>query len=200
MDEKEKPSKTLIRYGMYCNFIKEIKHFDIMQTFFRLISSTILLSSIAAIGFIYSFKTFSFPFQRTAATLMISIIGISTLITIWFVDLKFYEKILVSNFAEAFRMEKDFDFLPKVHHNMLFSVHKKDHPSNVAFYYIGCINTIILTIGCIMSYDFYSVHKIPIVSITILVIMLTLLFLISFIIKKKTNKISDLMKKINYLE
>nr|NGX36714.1 hypothetical protein [Candidatus Anoxychlamydiales bacterium] len=43
MDKAKEEKKKLIIYGMYCNFIKEVKHFDNIQTYFRILSSTILL-------------------------------------------------------------------------------------------------------------------------------------------------------------
>ena len=200
MDKGKEDKKKLITYGMYCNFIKEIKHFDNMQTYFRILSSTILLGSIAALGFLFSIQTFQIAFQRIFSSCVILLIGISTLFSLWHIDLKFYERLLVSNFAEAFRLENENDWIPKVHHNMLFGVSKKDHPSNVAYYYIGCILTLTLTGGLMIGYDFYFHHNFLVSTIVTLVI--TVIFMIAFhvIIKKRTKKISDLMKEINYIE
>src|SRR3972149_5438965 len=105
-DNKEKQD-ILIKYGMYCNFIKEIKHFDNLQTQFRLIASTVLLGSIAAVGFLFSIDSLKVPFERSYAALIVAAMGISSLYTLWRVDLKFYEKLLASNFAEAYRLEKE---------------------------------------------------------------------------------------------
>ncbi|MBN2479712.1 MAG: hypothetical protein JXA94_05745 [Parachlamydiales bacterium] len=192
--------KKLITYGMYNNFIKEIKHYDNLQTQFRLLSSTVLLGSLAAIGFLFSVKQLNIPFARSFAALIVGIIGITALFTLWHIDIKYYEKLLVSHFAEAFKLEKENDWLPKVHHNMVYKEHKKDHPSNVAYYYIGCIITLTLTLGCTVSWVIYKIHNLLMHSI--LTITLTVFFIIIFfvILKKKSDRISDLLKKLHYMD
>ncbi|MFA6119331.1 MAG: hypothetical protein WCT85_06325 [Parachlamydiales bacterium] len=199
MDKKEENKTKLIAYGMYCNFIREVQHFDNMQTHFRLLASTILLGSIAAIGFLFSIENINLPFEKTFAAFIVSLIGISSLYTLWHVDLKFYERLLVSNFAEAYRFEEIHKWLPKAHHNMIRASHKKDHPSNVAYFYIGCITTIILTIGLTASYDLYLVHNCKILSIISLISSVLVSIIIFIFMKKKTNKINDLLKEINYI-
>ena len=200
MDKAKEDKKKLITYGMYCNFIKEIKHFDNLQTYFRILSSTILLGSIAALGFLFSIENFQITLQRIFSSFIILLIGISTLFSLWHIDLKFYERLLVSNFAEAFRLENENDWLPKVHHNMLFGVSKKDHPSNVAYYYSGCILTLTLTGGLMISCDFYFHHNFLVFAIATLILTAIVMIIFHVIIKKRTKKISDLMKEINYIE
>lgn len=198
MTDIQERKKRLITYGMYCNFIKEVKHFDNMQTHFRILASTILLGSFAAIGFLFSIENLKIPFERPYAAVIVSLIGISSLLTLWHVDLKFYERLLVSNFAEAYRLEKENNWLPKVHHNMLFDTHKKDHPSNIAYYYIGCVVTLIMTIGLSISYDFYFIHKHVVLAFINLLLAFFLSLFFFFYIKKKTKKISDLLNDIKY--
>ena len=197
---REENKKKLITYGMYCNFIKEVQHFDNLQTHFRLLSSTILLGSIAAIGFLFSLETLTIPLGKSFVALLVSFIGITSLLTLWYVDLKLYERLLVSNFAEAYRLEKENDWLPKVHHNMLFASHKKDHPSNLAYYYIGCVETLILTIGLTITYDLYIVHKHTIWAVIALAFTFVLGIIFYLIIKRKTQKINDLLIQIGYIK
>jgi len=197
---KEENKKKLITYGMYCNFIKEVQHFDNLQTHFRLLSSTILLGSIAAIGFLFSLENLNIPLGKSFVALLVAFIGITSLLTLWYVDLKFYERLLVSNFAEAYRLENENDWLPKVHHNMLFASHKKDHPSNIAFYYIGCIETLTLTIGLTITYDLYLVHKHMFWAIFVLVLTFVLGVIFYVFIKRKTQKINDLLEQIEYIK
>ncbi len=198
--DREEGKKKLIIYGMYCNYIKEIKHFDNLQTRFRILGSTVLLGTIAAIGFLFSLQQLDLPYRRTLAASFVSIIGIVGLLTLWRVDLKYYERLLVSNFAEIFRLEAENDWLPRPHHNMLFGKHKQDHPSNVAFYYIGGVCTITLTIGLTITYDFYDVHHLPIFAFISGFMTIALMGFFYFFIKKKTKKRSNLLKELNYIE
>ncbi len=197
MSEKDK--KKLITYGMYCNHIKEIQHFDVMQTFFRVLTSTLLLASFAAIGFIFSLAQTHILFGRLFIVIMIGFIGISSFFTLWYLDLVFYERLLVSHFAEAFRLEKEHEWLPKVQHNMLFSVHKQDHPSNIVYYYIGCVLSLIITIGLVVSANFYYIHDLPMNSLYTIIATVSLMILSVWFLKKKTKRISDFMISINYI-
>ncbi|NGX56376.1 MAG: hypothetical protein K1060chlam5_00614 [Candidatus Anoxychlamydiales bacterium] len=199
MTEKE-DKKKLIAYGMYCNYIKEIKHFDTIQTYFRILTSTILLASFAAVGFLFSIPKLDIPFERSISAILVSVIGIASIFTLWHIDLKFYQRLLMSNFAEAYRLEKENSWIPKVHRNMLFATHKKDHPSNIANYYIGCLFSITITIGFAISYNLYAIQKKTIYSIVSIVVALILMAIFCFYIKKKTFKITDFLKEIKYIE
>lgn len=200
MDNEEEKKKKLIVYGMYSNFIKEVKHFDKMQIYFRILTSTVLLGSFAAIGFIFSIAKLVVPFERSFSACLVSLIGITAIFTLWYVDLKFYEKLLVSNFAEAFRLEKEYAWLPKVHHNMLFASNKKDHPTNIANFYIGGISTLLITIGFAVFYDLYYVHNKHFLGFLSFFSTLLLICFFYFSIKKKTKSINELLAEIKYIE
>jgi drug/metabolite transporter (DMT)-like permease len=199
MEEKE-DKKKLIIYGMYTNYIKEIKHFDNIQTYFRILTSTILLATLAAIGFLFSIQKLDFPFERSIAAILLSVIGLASIFTLWHIDLKFYQRLLISNFAEAFRLEKENKWIPKVHHNMLFSSHKKDHPSNIAYYYIGCISSLILTISITIGYNLYAEQIKYIYSVFVIFIAICLITFFYFYIKIKTRKINEFLKEMHYLK
>jgi len=192
---KEDKEKIII-YGMYCNYIREIKHYDSIQTHFRLLASTILLAAFAAIGFVFSTRMSALPFERSFVVLIIMAISSVTLIIFWNIDLVFYEKQLVSHFAEALKLENENDWLPKVHHNMLFGKHKKDRPSNIVYYYIGCICSIIFITGLIISLNFFHLHHRPILALIVILSALILIVLVIVILKKKTKRMLIFMKEI----
>lgn len=192
--------EKLISYGMYCNFIRDIKHYESIQTNFRLLASTILLGSLAAIGFIFSTKIGRLPYERIISVIIIKAISIITMIIFWNIDLKFYEKQLISHFAEVYRLESEYDYLPKVHHNMLHGVHKKDRPSNIVYYYIGCIFSIIITTALVVSLDFFQLHNKPVFGLIFIANSLILMSIIFFILKRKTKKIITLLHEIYFEE
>jgi hypothetical protein len=194
---KKKLEDRLLVYGSYTNFIQNIKHFDILQTSFRIMTSSALLATFAAIGFILSAENKNLPFNGLIAVILICLFGLLAIVTLWHLDLILYERLLISNFAEALRLENKHTWLPKVHHNMLHGHSKQDKPANVVLYYIGCGSSLILTAGaalaCLLKNSGIST-MLTIVFSTIFFAILYFLFL-----KKSTKSIKAQIKVINNL-
>src|SRR3972149_4207926 len=66
---KEEEEKRLVIYGTYTNIIQSIKHFERLQTHYRIISSTMLLATFPAIGFILSSQVKLLPIDISIPTL-----------------------------------------------------------------------------------------------------------------------------------
>lgn len=186
--------EKLIIYGMYTEYIKNIKHFDLLQTYYRLLSSTILLASFLAIGFLFSSQAKSIPIDRTLSVLLITFISSSLMISLWHLDLIFFERLMVSNFAEAFRLELNNEWLPKVHSNISVFNKFHDSPTNVAIYYIGSISSLFLTTGLIIAYSLAQ-YGVWVICIVILITILCIFF-IKIWLKKRTIKLNVLLKNL----
>jgi len=184
----------LLSYGMYCHYIKDIKHFEMMQTYFRIMTSSILLGCFVAMGFIFSSAGTHIPFERSLAQIFISLIGIGAMITLWRLDLIFYERLLTCNFYEALKLEEKHSFLPKVHHNILYKFEHYDKPSTIVYYYIGCISTLVLTSGLFTFYHF-RLQSTLVKGAIVFAIMITLI-LFSLLLKTKTKKRIFLINKL----
>lgn len=189
-EEKEK----LIIYGSYSSYIHGIQHFDNMQNTYRMLTSTILLASFAAIGFMQSLKTTIFPFEKAIGILVIGIIGVASLLTLWHLDLIFYERLLMCNFAEAYKLECKYSWLPRVHYNMIHGKSAKDRPGNAVYFYIGCMASLVLMTGMLLS--FHAQKHSNILSIIFLILTFFTIGSIFIFLKMKTAKVRDLLNKL----
>lgn len=192
--EKNEQERVLI-FQMYSNFIQSIKHFDIMQTFYRLMASTFLLGSFGAIGFLFSTQNKNLSYENIFPVILICCIGMASILSLWHLDLIFCERLLISNFAEAIKLEEKNDWLPKVHHNMLYGIHSQDKPSNVLYFYIGSGSSLLLTTGVVVITSM-SYHDLWARSV-VLIITFVLILMLYFYLKSRTKKIKDLLKRID---
>lgn len=194
-DAKPGSGRNLIIFGMYSNFIRAIQHFDSMQTFYRIMASTFMLGSFAALGFLFSSENKNLPYQNILPVLLVCCIGVISMIALWYLDLIFYERLLSSNFAEALKMEREYDWIPKVHTNMLQGSTSKDKPSNIVYYYIGSISSLLLTGGLICVYVLAK-HGL-LLQLLAMAGTFLVIFGISFYLKKRTKKIRDLLDSLH---
>jgi hypothetical protein len=93
------------------------RHFNDLQGKYRVMASTWLLATFAALGFIFT-QTLNtrIPGELIAAGIATaSAIGISL---IWVLDLLVYHRLLAAAFAEGYELEQQYDWLPCIHTNM----------------------------------------------------------------------------------
>ena len=93
------------------------RHFNELQGRYRVMASTWLLASFAALGFIFT-QTLNtrIPGELIAAGIATaSAIGISL---IWVLDLLVYHRLLAAAFAEGYELEQQHGWLPCIHTNM----------------------------------------------------------------------------------
>lgn len=145
MDYKKKFNEStlseeqkLLIYGVYSKLIEGIKHFDGIQTTYRVVSSTLLLAIIGAIGFLFSSMLTEFPINKLIGVIAICFSGIAGITALGFLDLIFQERLVVSNFIEALKFEKKYEWLPQVHHKMIHGGTHHGSPTKKSLYYIGC--------------------------------------------------------------
>jgi hypothetical protein len=202
MTRKEKkdsdPAGTLIIFGIYCNFIESIKHFDHLQTNFRIMASTALLATFAAIGFIFSAQNKILPTDVLFSAILICLIGLSAIITLWHLDLVFYERLYISSFSELFDLECKHHWLPQVHHNILDGQKTQEKAANVIYYYIGCGGSLILTTGITVS---YLLRQEPLLIILLgpIATMAALTFYVIYL-KTKTTSLDKSMKQLRRMK
>jgi hypothetical protein len=112
---------------------EEERHFNNLETQYRILASQWLLGAFAAIGFVVvSNPTLSFnKLWLVVAIAVISGVGIFQL---WRMDITIYQRLLGAVFNEGIELEKKFDFLPKIKTRMKKSV-PKENVTDVLFYY-----------------------------------------------------------------
>lgn len=136
--------EKLFFYGMYVRAIAGIKHFDSVQTYYRMLASQLLLGVFAICGFTFS-SDMSFKFLNPSWVVFgACILGALVITALGFVDLIFQERLLIANFREAYDLEERFDWLPQIHHNMIWE--GKHHASSArkSIFYISSNLTLFL--------------------------------------------------------
>ena len=124
-------------WKMYAEIGGIERHFNDLQSKYRVMASTWLLAAFAGVGFIFS-KTLvtSIPEELIAAGIATaSAIGISL---IWILDLLVYHRLLAAAFAEGYELEQQHNWLPCIHTNM-YNLHNGIGvlPKVVWFYLTG---------------------------------------------------------------
>ena len=109
------------------------RHFNILETQYRILASQWLLGAFAGIGFVItSDPRLSFDkLWLVAAICIISMVGIFQL---WRMDIIIYQKLLHATFAVGIELEAEYSFLPKIKTRMKDSVPGKS-VTYVLFYY-----------------------------------------------------------------
>ena len=88
--------------------------------------------------FIYSISNTALPFNNEIGVMFLSVLSIGVITVLCLLDLIFQERMLVGNFVELIELEKKYDWLPKIHHNMLSRDEHHAAPTRKIVYYIGC--------------------------------------------------------------
>ena len=105
------------------------RHFNTLQQTYRALTSTWLLASIGAAGFILEKLRDSTPQNSLSpAFILIALSGIGVaggvgILLLWNLDLLVYQRLLDANFVEGIKLENEFPWLPPVRSNMM-RVHK----------------------------------------------------------------------------
>lgn len=200
MQEKKNQNRQenkLLIYGMYTKLIESIKHYDGIQNTYRSLSSTLLLAAFVGIGFLFSSQGNASPIQTLLAVIFICLIVIGALTVFCLLDLVFQERLLIANLYEALKLEKQHQWLPQVHHYMLYKDSHFSDPCKKAIFYIGCSSCLFILIGFFLSY-FLSrgfVH----LSLIIFCVAASI-FLYSQLIKRITGKLQAFISDIKKME
>lgn len=116
------------------------KHFNGLETNYRLLASTWLLGSMGTMGYLLtSLDTLSLNFW-----LLIGLIGFAAgvgILLLWILDMKVYHKLLEAVFIQGVLLEIKYDWLPKIRSDMLMSI-EGDVTKNTNLFYT-------LTAGCL---------------------------------------------------
>lgn len=170
------------------------RHFNDLQSKYRVMASTWLLAAFAGIGFVFS-RTLNttIPEELIAAGIATaSAIGISL---IWILDLLVYHRLLAAAFAEGYELEQQHSWLPCIHTNM-YNLHNGIGvlPKVVWFYLIGvAIQTVIGSVT--LALWLYATHAGLLWSVLLSYIGLMLYVLLT--IYRATGETIEIEEQIN---
>jgi drug/metabolite transporter (DMT)-like permease len=112
------------------------RHYDSLETRYRILASTWLLASFAGIGTILT--TSDLPIQKE---ILVFATGIATSLGIqllWVIDLLVYRKLSDDNFLEGVRIELLHNVVPQTRLRQIESFEARGSTPLVVFYYVGC--------------------------------------------------------------
>lgn len=138
--------------------IDAIQHYDILQCYLRKISITLLMSTFAAIGFLLSIKSTALPFSSFTMCIFICLFSILMIFIISIMDLVFIDRLLMSAFYDALRVETENPWLFPIHLRM-FNASQEHHGSlskKVQFYEGYTKDLLFLLLVCVaflMGYE-----------------------------------------------
>jgi hypothetical protein len=165
---------NLVIYGVYARLIDDIKHYDTVQATYRTMTSSLLLASFAAIGFLYSLKPHTLPMNLAFWIICIGIISLAATTTMAVLDLIYQERLMIANVIEALKLESQYHWLPKIHHQLLTLKTHPASPNRKSLFYIGCGASLILimghSIGSAMHYSTVAVIFISILTLLAIII------------------------------
>ncbi|MCB1115808.1 MAG: hypothetical protein KDK71_04990 [Chlamydiia bacterium] len=142
----KKNRNNLLTYGKYYQLIEGIKYFQTEQTIIRFEVSRILLGTFVIIGALYFAGVHLSHFHPMRISIIVPILAIILIHTRMIEDLIIKERLRISSFAQAIKLEQEHDWLPKYNTNMFHHGVKEHHGSGhrKVKYYLGCIGILML--------------------------------------------------------
>ena len=121
----------------YSHLLSATRHHGSLQTNYRIMASSWLLATFAAIGFLLS-EDDLLPFDHLLGVLLACILGIIGIYLLWYEDTFVQELLLDINVVEALQLEKHYEWLPQVHHCFLHLYKKTNARVVKVLFFIGC--------------------------------------------------------------
>lgn len=173
------------------------KHFNSLETQYRLLASTWLLASLGAIGFILKDdKSLSLDSYKLLLIGSIALVGSIGITLLWILDMKVYHKLLNSVFIRGVILEIKFSWLPKIRTDMLLSQETGDVTKSTGLYYIfSTLLLQIISMICFVSYYGFNKNGIVILFAGIVVILLVLSYMWKSNTNERAKKLYDRLKK-----
>src|SRR5512134_877134 len=110
------PASPDLVWKIYSGLSEECRHFNGLQSTYRSLASTWLLATFAGIGFVL--KDIHTPYSHLFIG-GIALAGALGILMLWLLDLKVYHLLLAAAFAEQLRLERKYDWLPRMAHSMM---------------------------------------------------------------------------------
>ncbi|RYF88110.1 MAG: hypothetical protein EOO00_11655 [Chitinophagaceae bacterium] len=165
------------------------RHFNGIETQYRLLASTWLLASLGAIGYILQGDLTTVVDKK----ILIGSIGLVANIGIyllWLLDIKVYHRLLHSAFKQGIYLEIKYDWLPRTRIDMLIGHQAGDVTRSTSLYYV-CSTTLLGLIGAI-SFVFNFNETLPRLLVIIAFVILSVIQ-ISFMIRSGVSSTTRLL-------
>ncbi len=172
-------------YGLYTKHIETIKHYTRIQLTYRQLASTLMFAIFFAIGFILS-EHQGWPFNRLILIMLMTVAGIFGILSLWYLDIIIYDRLLQTTANELIHMEKKYKWIPPVHHNHIKLLYI-EYPKSKSFLYFSFCGILFLTL-MIAIYLLFCQYGVPVLIASYLFIA----FITMMAFKGITNMSGDL--------
>lgn len=142
------------RLGVFAELeehIEAIQHYDGIQLLLRAINIALLMGTFGAIGFLFTVNPQALPFSQIAISIFICSFAFLMNIIILSLDLALVERLIISVFIDALRLEKENPWLFPIHSRMM-NTSKERHGSlakKIKFYIGYSRDLLLLLLACI---------------------------------------------------
>lgn len=189
MGELGNDPKNLV-FASYAKLLQGGRYHGTLQTKYRVMCSTWLLASFAAIGFLLSQDNL-LPFDPLIGVSLISLIGIIGIYILWYADTFVEELLLDINVVEGLRLEMENPWMPQVHHTFLHLYKNTNARIVKVLFFIGCKSILLVSGSISLFLYFYSRSFIGLVATVVGFMVLN--FLSSHLMIAKAGKIQEFM-------
>lgn len=190
--KKRREDKSLI-CGIYAQLLSGGRHHGILQTHCKVIASHWLLATFAAIGFFLSVDEI-LPIDHLLGVAIICLIGVSGIYLLWYEDVFVQESLLDVDVIEGLRLEKEYRWLPQMHHCFVH-VFKRGNASNIkVLFFIGCKTILLTTMTIALGIYTYRINY-NIMICTLIACMIFNYWCTRFMLLK-TRKIDEFLRHL----
>lgn len=187
----KKIDKKSLVYASYSKVLQGGRYHGAIQTKYRVLCSSWLLATFAAVGFLLS-KENLLPLDHLLAAAIICVIGMIGIYILWYADTFVEELLLDINVVEGLRIEKENPWAPQIH-NTFLHLYKHTHARIVkVLFFIGCKSILMFTFGLTIAFYFYKMSTFLTISSILFCIILNILS--SKYMIAKAGKIQDFME------
>jgi hypothetical protein len=99
---------------LYLEIGQAERHYNTIQSNYRLLASTWTLACLAGIGFVLTSQQFNIPLERQFICLGIALSGALSILILWLLDIHVYQQLLSMFYNEGRVMERVVPWLPQV--------------------------------------------------------------------------------------
>ncbi|NGX36943.1 MAG: hypothetical protein K1000chlam2_00089 [Chlamydiae bacterium] len=167
-------------------------HLDGIIKKYKIMTITLLLATVAAIGYSFSVELKALQINKLLLSSLICFFGIIGITSIWYVDINVYHKFWGAFFIESVKMEKKFHFLIDIGDvsESLDSVRARIYGNGNFYIFLNII--LLVTLGIVLSFfSELNLFKVVIFIILGILCVVTIVVMRRFC-KKILNQLDEL--------
>lgn len=142
------PSKKSLVYGLHTLLIDFEAHLESILNQYKIMTSTMLLATMAAVGFSFSEMLERLLVNKLLVAGIIPLVGAVAIMALWSQDTQIYNRFWGAFFIEGVRMERKYDFLESIGENVVSLGTIETQINGEGNFYIMLNSILLLVSGC----------------------------------------------------